>query len=56
VPIEEYMNLGYRRKAKRNKHHIGSQRVIVEHVIREMKMCKIIATKYRNKRKRFCKD
>jgi len=40
-------------EAKKHNHQIGSQRVMVEHIIRELKIFKIIADKYRNRRKRF---
>lgn len=38
---------------KKHNHNVGSQRVMVEHIIREMKIFKIIAYPYRNRRKRF---
>lgn len=38
---------------KIHNHQIGSQRVMVEHVIRELKVFKILAAPYRNRRKRF---
>lgn len=41
-------------EAKKHNYTLGSQRVMVEHVIREMKIFKIIADRYRNRRKRFC--
>jgi hypothetical protein len=38
---------------KKHNHTVGSQRVIVEHIIRELKIFKIVAAPYRNRRKRF---
>jgi DDE superfamily endonuclease len=38
---------------KKYNHHLGSKRVMVEHIIRELKIFKIIAAPYRNRRKRF---
>jgi len=40
-------------EAKKHNHQIGSQRVMIEHIIRELKIFKIIADRYRNRRKRF---
>ena len=39
---------------KQNNHDLSSQRVQNEHVIGLVKRFKIIADKYRNRRKRFC--
>lgn len=38
---------------KEHNHQIGSKRVMVEHVIRRIKIFKIVAAPYRNRRKRF---
>lgn len=38
---------------KKHNHQVGSGRVMVEHIIRELKIFKIIAAPYRNRRKRF---
>jgi hypothetical protein len=38
---------------KKHNHEVGSQRVVVEHIIREVKFFKIVAAPYRNRRKRF---
>ncbi len=38
---------------KRHNHQVGSKRVMVEHIIRELKIFKIVAAPYRNRRKRF---
>lgn len=39
---------------KKNNHRISSSRVVVENIIRELKIFRILAEKYRNRRKRFC--
>jgi hypothetical protein len=41
------------RTDKRNNRHLSSQRVLNEHVIGKIKRFKIVADKYRNRRKRF---
>jgi DDE superfamily endonuclease len=38
---------------KRHNHKVGSERVVVEHTIRKIKIFKITAAPYRNRRKRF---
>jgi hypothetical protein len=38
---------------KKHNHQVGSKRVMVEHIIRELKIFKIMAAPYRNRRKRF---
>ena len=38
---------------KRQNHRLSSSRVIIENVIREVKIFRIVAEKYRNRRKRF---
>jgi hypothetical protein len=40
-------------EAEKHNHTIGSQRVMIEHIIREIKIFKIVAERYRNRRKRF---
>ena len=40
-------------EARKHNHHISSKRVMVEHIIRELKIFKIISERYRNRRKRF---
>jgi hypothetical protein len=34
-------------------HHICSSRMVVEHVLRELKVFRILSERYRNRRKRF---
>jgi hypothetical protein len=41
------------RQDRQNNKHLSSQRVLNEHVIGRLKRFKIIADKYRNRRKRF---
>jgi IS5 family transposase len=38
---------------KKKNHHISSERVLVENVIRKVKIFRVMAEKYRNRRKRF---
>jgi len=38
---------------KKENRKISSQRVLVENIIREVKIFRIVAEKYRNRRKRF---
>ena len=38
---------------KKNNRIISSQRVSIENIIRELKIFRIVAEKYRNRRKRF---
>jgi hypothetical protein len=38
---------------KKHNHCLASTRVVVEHVIRELKIFKVLAYPYRNRRKRF---
>ncbi len=40
------------KKEKAHNHEVGSQRVMVEHIIREMKIFKILSYPYSNRRKR----
>ena len=41
------------KQEKKQNHQISSQRVLVENVIRKIKIFRIMAEKYRNRRKRF---
>lgn len=38
---------------KKGNRNISSQRVLIENIIRELKIFRIVAEKYRNRRKRF---
>lgn len=54
-------NLPYKRSKKqpltkeqlKYNHRIGSSRMVIEHVIRELKVFRILSERYRNRRKRF---
>mgnify|MGYP001605826246 FL=1 len=41
------------KQEKKQNHQISSERVLVENVIRKIKIFRIMAEKYRNRRKRF---
>ena len=41
------------KEAKKRNREISSERVLVEHIIREVKIFRVAAEKYRNRRKRF---
>lgn len=41
------------KEAKKKNRGISSERVLVEHIIREVKIFRVAAEKYRNRRKRF---
>ena len=41
------------KQEKKDNHEISSQRVLVENVIRKIKIFRVMAEKYRNRRKRF---
>lgn len=41
------------RKDKKNNAHISSQRVTIENSIRELKIFRILAEKYRNRRRKY---
>lgn len=38
---------------KRGNRELARRRVVVEHVIRRLKICRILAERYRNRRQRF---
>jgi DDE superfamily endonuclease len=41
------------KQQKKENHELSSKRVLVENIIRTIKIFKIVADKYRNRRKRF---
>lgn len=41
------------KQEKKENHNISSERVLVENVIRKVKIFRVMAEKYRNRRKRF---
>jgi len=52
-PIKGTKKKPLSKQDKAHNHQVGSNRVMVEHVIRELKIFKILAAPYRNRRKRF---
>jgi IS5 family transposase len=52
-PIKGSKKKRLSKQDKRYNHTVSSQRMLVEHVIRELKIFKILAAPYRNRRKRF---
>ena len=38
---------------KKHNHDLGSKRILVEHVIRRLKIFRLLAERYRNRRRRF---
>lgn len=52
-PIKGTRKRPLTKEDKLHNHQVGSQRVVVEHIIRCLKIFKIVAYPYRNKRKRF---
>ena len=53
IPKKRKRNNPLSKEDKRFNHQISSQRIYVEHVIGRLKRFKIIADRYRNRRKRF---
>jgi hypothetical protein len=41
------------KEQKKHNHYLAADRVVIEHVIRALKIFKILAYPYRNRRKRF---
>lgn len=52
-PIKGTKKRPLSKQDKAHNHEVGSKRIMVEHVIREMKIFKILSYPYRNRRKRF---
>jgi DDE superfamily endonuclease len=52
-PIKRSKKKPLLKSEKRSNHKISSVRIAVEHVIRRIKIFRIIAERYRNRRKRF---
>ena len=52
-PIKRSKKKPLLKEEKKTNHEISSARVFVEHVIRRIKTFRIIAERYRNRRKRF---
>jgi hypothetical protein len=53
LPNKKKRNVELSTEQKKHNHNLASDRIIVEHVIGMIKRFKIIADKYRNRRKRF---
>jgi hypothetical protein len=53
TPKKKTKNRSLAKEEKLNNRRIGSERVIIEHVNRWLKRFRIIAERYRNRRKRF---
>jgi len=52
-PIKSSKKRPLSKEDRKHNHAVGSERVLVEHVIRELKIFKIVSYPYRNRRKRF---
>jgi len=52
-PIKGTKKKPLSKKDKGHNHSVGSRRVMVEHTIRRLKIFKILAAPYRNRRKRY---
>jgi DDE superfamily endonuclease len=52
-PIKGTKKKPLSKEDKKHNHEVGSKRVMVEHIIRKLKIFKIVAAPYRNRRKRF---
>ena len=53
IPRKKKCGIGLSREDKRYNHALASERISVEHVIGRLKRFRIIADRYRNRRKRF---
>ena len=53
VPYKHSKKKKLTKEQKQYNHKISSSRVLVEHIIRKQKIFRIIAERYRNRRKRF---
>lgn len=53
IPIKKVKKKPLSKEDKKGNHKISSERVLIENIIREVKIFRIIAEKYRNRRKRF---
>ena len=52
-PIKGTKKKPLKKEDKKHNHEVSSKRVMVEHTIRKLKIFKIVAEPYRNRRKRF---
>jgi hypothetical protein len=53
IPKKKTKKKPLSKEQKRQNHSLSSSRVVIENVIREVKIFRIISEKYRNRRKRF---
>jgi uncharacterized protein (DUF2344 family) len=53
LPIKSTKKHPLTTEQKKENHILSSSRVLVEHVIRKLKIFRIIAERYRNRRKKF---
>ena len=53
IPHKGKNKIPLTKEQKKENHQLSSSRVVVENVIRELKIFRIIAEKYRNRRKQF---
>jgi hypothetical protein len=53
IPKKSFKKKPLSTEDKKTNHELNKERVVVEHVIGDVKVFKIIADKYRNRRKRF---
>ena len=53
IPKKKSKKNPLNKEAKKRNREISSERVLVEHIIREVKIFRVAAEKYRNLRKRF---
>jgi hypothetical protein len=53
LPIKSTKKYPLTKEQKRDNHILSSSRVLVENVIRRLKIFKVLSERYRNRRKRF---
>jgi hypothetical protein len=53
TPVRKRRNISLTKEEKEYNKQLSKQRMLVENIIREIKIFKIVADKYRNRRKRF---
>ncbi len=53
IPKKKSKKRPLKKEKKKRNREISSDRVLIEHIIREVKIFRVAAEKYRNRRKRF---
>ena len=53
IPLKSTKKTPLTKQQKKENHRLSSSRVLVENVIRTLKIFRILAEKYRNRRKKF---